>query len=78
MSILHRAGLQSAERELERLVASAPEYLHGDGLREGLLRILSPECGNPPTREELFLCALAGLALARLIEHERGLKSLAT
>ncbi len=75
MTVMER-NLQGARDAVNDLARNAPT-LHGEELEHAIGLALLPYLSDQPTPNECTLCGIAVMALARLIEHERGERSTA-
>ena len=71
-----RSNLDAARAAVMDIVKHAPPSLHDERLELAIGQVLSSYLSARPTCNESTLCGIAVMALARLVEHERGEKEL--
>ncbi len=71
-------NFDAARAAVMDIVTHVPTSLHGERLVLALSEVLSPYLSDRPTPNESTLCGIAVMALARLVELERGEKELST
>ncbi len=67
-----RDGMAVARTAIARIVRDTPAGIHGESLEVLMLEVLMASRGPVRDTAEAAAVTLAAMALARLVEHERG------